>query len=412
MYNMKKIVLTAVFFIFAASITFGQNKAVKAAANEIKGTSPNIKEARNLIKDALTNPESAEEAETWYVAGKIEDKQFDLERTNEMLGKEPNEAVMYGALDAIWPYFQKALEYDQLPDAKGKVKPKYTKDIRAIMLTNRPFYSNAGIYYYNLKDYQKAYENFKLFGDYKTMDLFAGEKWTLADSVENQIRYYAGLSAAFIPNHPAAIEIFEEIKDSGISEADIYRTLASEYLQMEDTAGFERTIVAGSQKFPQDDYFLLNLINQSITKGKSDEAIDYLKEAIAQNPDNAQLYDVLGQVYEGEKKPEEAIQYLTKALELQPDNVDVLMHLGRVFFNLGVEKRAEADQIKDQTQYKIEFEKSMDYFRQALPHFEKALEVDPNNSDTVMTLGRIYYTLGMGEQYEKMDALYILLKEE
>ncbi|GHT53880.1 hypothetical protein FACS189451_06600 [Bacteroidia bacterium] len=403
---MKKIVFTAVFFLFAASITFGQKKAVKAAANEIKGTSPNIAEARTLIKDALTNPESAEDAETWYVAGNIENKQFDLERTNEMLGKQPNEAVMYAALDAIWPYYQKALALDSRPDEKGKVKPKYTKDIRAIMLANRPFYSNAGIYYYNSKGYQKSYENFKLYGDFKKMDIFQGEKWTIPDSIENQVRYYAGLSAALVPNHPAAIEIFEEIKDGGVNESDIYRALAGEYLQLQDTAAYEKTIAVGFKKFPQDDYFLLNLINQSISKGKTAEAVDYLDAAIAKDPENAQLYDVLGQVYEQDKKTDDAIKYMKKALELKPDSLDFLTHLGRVYFNRAVEKRGEADQVKDAAQYKIESQKVTEYFKEALPYFEKALEVDPKNATMAYTLGQIYYTLGMGDKYEKMDKLY------
>jgi len=407
---MKKIVLTTVFFLFAISITFAQKKAVKAAADEIKGTAPNIENARNLIKDALTNPESAEDAETWYVAGNIENKQFDLEHSNEILGKQPNEAVMYAALDAIWPYFQKALKYDQVPDAKGKVKPRFTKDIKAIMLANRPFYSNAGIYYYNQKDYQKAYENFKLFSDFKKMDLFAGQKWELPDSIENQVKYYAGLSAVFIPDHQAAIAIFEEIKDSGINEFEIYRGLASEYLQIQDTASFEKMLAAGYQKFPQEDYFLLNLINQNIQKGNSGQAIDLLNKAIAQSPDNAQLYDVLGQVYEGDKKTDEAIQNMKKAVELKPDNIEYLTHLGRVFFNLGIDKRGEADQTKDQDKSKALAQKATDYFKQALPYFEKVLELDPNNASMVYTLSQIYYTLGMGDKYDKMDALYNKLK--
>ena len=408
---MKKIVFTAMFFLFAAGIAFGQKKAVKAAANEIKGTTPNLTEARNLIKDALTNPESAEEAETWYVAGSIENKQFDLERTNEMLGKQPNEAVMYTALGAILPYFEKALEYDKRPDAKGKVKLKYTKDIKAIMLANRPFYSNAGIYHYNNKDYKKAYENFKLYGDLKKMDLFKDEKWEAADSIENQIRYYAGLSAVFTPDHVAAIEIFEEIKDGGVNELDIYRALANEYQQVNDSISFEKTIVAGFEKFPQDDYFLLNLINQSISKGKTDEAIGYLDAAIAKDPNSAQLYDVLGQVYENAKRIDEAIENMKKATELNPDSADFLTHLGRVYFNLGVEKRGEADLIKDPAQYKIESQKALDFFKEALPYFERAQEIEPGNSGTIWALAQIYYTLGMGEKYEKMDALYNSLKE-
>jgi len=407
---MKKIVLTTVFFLLAASITFAQKKAVKAAADEIKGTSTNIENARNLIKDAMTNPETAEDAETWYVAGNIENKQFDNERANEMLGKKPNEAVMYAALDAIWPYFQKALKFDQVPDAKGKVKPRFTKDIKSIMLINRPFYSNAGIYYYNNKDYQKAYENFKMFGDFKKMDLFADQKWEVTDSIEKQVRYYAGLSATFIPNHQNAIEIFEEIKNGGVNEEEIYRALAMAYMQIQDTVNFQKTVEEGFKKFPQNDYFLLSLINQTIYKGKTDEAINLLNTAIAKTPNNAQLFDVLGQVYEGDKKSDEAIQNMKKAVELEPANIDYLTHLGRVFFNLGVEKRGEADQMKDVNQSKIEAQKSLDFFKQALPYFEKALELDATNASTVYALGQIYYTLGMGEKYEKMDKLYNKLK--
>jgi tetratricopeptide (TPR) repeat protein len=407
---MKKIVFTTVFCLFAASFTFGQKKAVKAAANEIKGATPNIAEVRAIIKDALTHPESAETAETWFVAGSVENKQFDLERTNEMLGKQPNEAVMYAALDAILPYFEKALEYDARPNEKGKVKPKYTKDIKSILLANRPFYSNAGIYYYNNKDYEKAYKNFKLYGDYKKMELFKDEKWTTPDSVDNQVRYYAGLSAVFIPNHQAAVEIFEEIKDGGVNEVDIYRALAGEYQQLEDSVNFEKTIIAGFKKFPAEDYFLLNLINQSISKGKSNDAIAYLDAAIAKDPENAQLYDVLGQIYEGEKKNDEAIKYMKKALELKPDSIDFLSHLGRVYFNLGFEKRNEADQIKNPAQYKIESQKALNYFKEALPYFEKAVAIDSTNKNLVLILSQIYYTLGMGEKYEKTEALYESLK--
>ena len=409
---MKKIVLTTVFFLLAASITFAQKKAVKAASDEIKGTSPNIENARNLIKDALTNPESAEDAETWYTAGLIENKQFDLERTKEILGKQPNEAVMYAALDAIWPYFQKSLELDQRPDDKGKVKPRFTKDIKSVMLANRPFYSNAGIFYYNNtpKDYQKAYDNFKLFGDFKKMDLFAGEKWTVADSVENQIKYYAGLSAISIPNHQGAIEIFEGIKDGGVNEAEVYQALAGEYMQIQDTVNFQKTIDAGFEKFPQNDFFLLNRINQSINQGDMDEAVGLLNTAIAKAPDNAQLFDVLGQVYEGDKKSDEAIQNMKKAVELEPNNVDYLTHLGRVYFNLGVEKRGEADQLKDVEQSKVESQQATDYYKQALPYFEKAYSIDSKNPDMVMILARIYYTLNMNDKYEEMDAIYNSLK--
>jgi tetratricopeptide (TPR) repeat protein len=356
---MKKVLFTTIL-CFLVSISFAQKKAVKEANNELKSTVPNIAEARNLIKGALTNPETAESAETWYVAGSIENKQFDMERAKEMLGQKPNEAVMYPALEAIFPYFQKAIVFDQRPDEKGKVKPKYIKDIKAIMVANRPFYSNAGLYYYNKKDYQKAYENFKLYGDIVKMDILTDEKWILVDTIENQVRFYAGLMAATIPNHEAAIEIFDEMKDKGYNEDEVYRSLANEYNVIEDTLGFEKTIGEGFKKFPNtpDNFYLLHMINISISSGNTQEAINYLDAAIANDSNNAQLYDVLGQVYENGKKDDKALENMKKAIELEPENVEINSHIGRVYYNLGHTTRTIADEIKDVEQSKVELQKS------------------------------------------------------
>ncbi|MDR3219297.1 MAG: tetratricopeptide repeat protein [Dysgonamonadaceae bacterium] len=404
---MKKLLFTG-FLCFAVTISFAQKKAVNSAKNEIKGSTPNIAEARNAIKEALTNPETANEAETWFVAGQVEDKQFDMERTKEVLGQKPNEDVMYGALEGTLPYFIKASELDQLPDAKGKVKPKYLKDVRARIRANRQFYVNAGIYYYEKENYQKAYENFKLFGDIPKMEIFNDDKWTIVstDTAEIQIRYYAGLAAALIPDNKGAIGIFSEIKDSGFNENDVYQRLCYLYNQAEDSVLFEKTVKEGFTKFPTEPYYVLNLINLSIAGGKEGEAIAYLESAIAQSPNNSQLYDVMGQVYESKKDYENAIVNLQKALELEPDNKEALSHIGRVYFNMGVDTRSKADSNSDAAKSKADSQKSLDYFKQAMPFFEKAYSLSPDSKDAIYALRSIYYNLGMGDQYEKMDALY------
>ena len=410
---MKKIVFTSVL-CFLVSLSFGQKKTVSAAKNELKNTPPNIAEARNLIKEALTNSETANDAETWYVAGQIENKQFDDQRSLEILGKKPDDAVMYGALQNIMPYFQKAVDLDQLPDAKGKVKPRFTKDIRANVRANRPFYINAGLYAYEKKDYKMAYENFKLYGDIPSMDLFKGEKWDIApgDTTELQIRYYAGLAASLIPDHQAAIAMYNELKDKGYvengvyKETDIYQRLSYEYSQLKDSTNFDNIIKEGFTKFPGDEYYVSNLINSSINSGKFAEAVSYLTKAISQHPENAQMYDVLGQVYEQDKKTDDAIKYMKKALEMDPNNIDFLSHLGRVYFNKGVEQRKAADDISDAAKSKEVSNQALEYFRQSMPFFEKVLESDAKNSGAIFALRSIYYNLGMGPQYEKMDALY------
>lgn len=410
---MKKFVFTGML-CFLVSLSFGQKKAVSAAKNEMKGNPPNIVEARSLIKEALVNPETANDAETWFVAGQIENKQVDMENTMEILGKKPNEAVMYDALEKIIPYFLKAAELDQLPDAKGKIKPKYLKDIRSIIRANRMHYINAGVYFFNNENPQKAYENFKLFGDIPSMDIFKDEKWDIAkgDTTELQIRYYAGLAASRIPDHQAAIVVYNDIKNRGyvenslFTENDIYKELAREYNQIDDSVNFGKIIKEGFTKFPGDDYYMLNMINLSISAGKSDEAVDFLEKAIAQSPNNAQLYAVLGQLFSENKKPDEAITNLKKALELDPSNVSFLSELGRVYFNLGVEKRKAADDISDIAQSKAVAKEALDYYKQSMPYFEKVFALDPTNKDAIFALRSIYYNLDMGPEFDKMDALF------
>jgi len=411
--NMKKVVFTGVL-CFLVVLSFGQKKAVTAVKNELKSTPPNYADARSQIKSALTDAETANDAETWYVAGLVESKQFDAQRALEILGKKSDEEVMYTALQNILPFFLKAAELDQLPNAKGKISPRFIKDIRANVRANRPYYVNAGLFAYEKKDYKLAYDNFKLYGDMPSMDLFKGEKWDVApvDTADSQVRYYACLAASLIPDHQAAIAMYNELKNKGYidnsvyKETDIYQRLSYEYNQVKDSTAFEKIIKEGLTKFPGDEYYISNLINLSINSGKFNEAIDYLKQGIEQHPEDAQLYDVLGQVYEQDKNTDDALKYMKKASELDPSNTDFLSHIGRVYFNLGVEQRKAADEMSDAAKSKIASDQALDYFKQSMPYWEKVFELDAKNSGAIFALRSIYYNLRMNDQYDKMDALY------
>ena len=74
----------------------------------------------------------------------------------EAEGQKPDEAKMYEALGAVLPYFKEAYKLDQQPNEKGKIKPRYTKDIKGILSANHVYYINGGAYYFDQKDYNKA----------------------------------------------------------------------------------------------------------------------------------------------------------------------------------------------------------------------------------------------------------------
>ena len=402
---MKKLVFS-VALCFVVGMAFAQKKAISAAKNEIKGNKPNIEEARNLIKGAMADPETKNNAETYYVAGLIENKQFDDEKIKEALGQKANEAVMYKSLGDILPYFLKADELDQLPDEKGKVKPKFRKDIKSYIMANHPYYRNGGVYYNDQKDYAKSYEFFITYLDIPKLPMFEGDKVIealLTDTSYIEMKYYAAMIASQMSAHDKAIPLYESLKNENFKPSEIYQYLCYEYEQIGDTVSLIKILKEGVIKFPEEQYYIRSLTNQYINTHQDDEAVKSLNEAIAKKPDDAQLYDVLGRVYENKEDIDKAIECFEKALSVDPEYVESLGNLGRVYYNRGVEAQAAASSIADNKLYNEAIVKVKELFKQAMPYFEKTRELNPDEKGHLNTLRTIYYVLGMGEQLEKIE---------
>lgn len=401
---MKRILFT-VALCLVASASFGQKKAVKEAQSIAKETNANYDEARTLIKGAMENPETKDMAETWYAAGFIEDQQFSNERTKQILGQQPDETVMYTALFNELPYFLKSYELDQQPNEKGKIKPKFTKKIKDIISSNHVYYINGGAYYFDQRDYQKAYDFFQQYLQIADLPMFEGERTAERDSNFMTVQFYAAVAATQLNNSELAIAALERAKTTDFRANDVYQYLCYEYEQAKDTVNLEKTLKEGMQKFPEEKYYLLSLINTYIYSNRNQEAIEYLNTAIASEPNNAQLYDVMGRVYEtGLKDYANAEKYFAKALEMDPENADILSNLGRIYYNQAVQKQAEANGISDQAKYQEELAKAKEMFSKALPYFEKAHQINPEARDVMTALRGIYYNLNMGDKFEAIEA--------
>lgn len=401
---MKRLLLTVALCV-AATASFAQKKAVSEAQSIAKGEKPDFGEARTLIKGALDNAETKDDAKTWYVAGFIEDQQFSNERTKQVIGQQPDEPVMYEALINVLPYFLKAYELDQQPNEKGKIKPKYTKDIKGILSANHVYYINGGAYYFDQKDYKKAYDFFDQYLQISDLPMFKGEQVAERDSNFMTVQFYAAVAATQLGDSKLAIAALERAKDTDYRANDVYQYLCYEYEQAKDTVNLEKTLEEGMVKFPEEQYYLMSLINNYIYSNRNDKAIEYLNTAIAKDPNNAQLYDVMGRVYEtGLKDFANAEKYFEKALSINPDYLESLSNLGRIYYNQGVNKQGEANMINDSKQYQEELAVAKEFFKKALPYFEKAHQMKPEEREYMTALRGIYYNLNMGAEFDAIDA--------
>ena len=339
------------------------------------------------------------------MAGLIEQKQVEESKTAMALGKQYDEPTFYTALNAMVKYYLVADSLDCVPNEKGKVKRKYADELNKALSENSGFLVNAGSYYLDRKEFDKAHASFQRYLALKKLPMFEGTPMAAQDSMSMQIGFFSAYTASQMENnHAEAIKEYEAIKEVPYRQSDVYQLLAQEYLSIQDSVNYMATLESGAKVFPEDKFFVFNLINIYIRKGESEKAKNFLDQAIANDPKNVQLYNVLGTVYEQSfKDPAKAEEQFRKALEIDPTYADAVIGLGRIYYNQAVEIQSEANALNDQKKFDELNKKAKELFTKALPYFEKAVELQPDNSEYLMALRGIYYNLGMDAKVAEIE---------
>lgn len=404
---MKKTLFTAGLCLVAAG-AFAQTKSVNRALNEARMESPNFSEARENIQGALTNPETENMAKTWYVAGFIENRAFEQDLAMLSMNQAANEGNMYKALYDCYEYYLKAAALDTLPDEKGKVKPKYLRDIRNTLKKNHDFFRGAGGYYFNEGDFATACKVWNAYLDIPKIGFMADAKIPM-DTLYWETQYNSAIAAMRAEDNKLALQYLESLKNTGYKDQQsVYDLLIYGYNLEKDTVNLMGTLKEAADKFVStegDFQYIPQLINLYIMDGNYQEAIDYLKKILESDPQNAEYWKVLGGLYSTLEKEENAIECLNKAIEINPDYVDALGELGRIYYNRAVNYNSEISTISDNSQYRKEKEeKVIPAFKQALPYYEKAHRLNPEEYQYKVALRGIYYNLNDAENLKKIES--------
>ena len=401
---MRKFLILGLFTTLTF-LAFSQKGVVKDANRSFK--SNDLTEARTLINQATKDATTANDPDTWKLAGDIGNKTFDNERTNEMTGKKANNDVMYnGLLETYIPYL-KADSLSELPDSKGRVKNRVRKDIASILKANHPYFINGGIHFNDKKDYKKASNFFETYWNIPSLSMFAANDFTI-DSTFQTIKYYAIITAIQGEDHARALRLIKRatsepfIENTAYQESDLYELMASEYIQAGDTAKYMEVLNVGANKFPKSKYFIPNLINVYIREGNGEKALDYLDQAIVNDPSNAcDLNSVKAALFSEKGEFDKAETEYKKALA-QDENCDRALEGIAVSYILQAQnlKDSSAQQMTDRKLQAENDKKTVEFYLLALPHLEKFtenLKTQKADESTIKSalikLQNVYYNL-------------------
>ena len=406
---MKKSLFLAALVLVSAGCFAQKNPLVKKAKSYAMSETPDFGAARAAIEEAIS---SAPSAETYYWAGMIGYQELQQENDNQMMGKGVNQAKAGIAVEESYNYWLKADELAMIPtlDKKGRevVDQKTRNNIAKKMLE---YYKQQelvkyGIYLNEQKDYEGAFQAFRkhiAIPDLAMMQDAKLQKEMPRDTTYVQYQYYAAIFAVQAERHEEAVALLEQLKDGEYEGVSVNQFLYQEYVALKDTAKFVATLQHAINRFPQEPWFLQNLINYYIYSGQEQTAVDYLAQAIEKEPNVAQYHHIKGNLNENLGHYEEALKDFDNALAIDPKLADAMAGKGRVYYNQAVKLNEAAALISDNKAYKKALDEMNEVFRKSLPFFEEAHKMDPQDRNYMQILKGLYYRFHMDDKYNAIS---------
>ena len=408
---MKKVLFT-VALMFGAMVASAQVSVVKEAKSMKKDPAA----AAKVLEAALTNPETANDPETWKLAGDLQKAIYDEENMKAYLpGGQPDMPKMYGALIKMFDYYLKCDEVEQAGVANGTVKKaKHRKKNAEVLLSVRGNLANGGVEAFNVNDYESAQKYFGLFVDVVENPMFADKAAELkADTLNSLYANYATMAAGLRePKDVASVIKYGNVGKESNSEGWRALMFMAEVYGKEqvDSVKWLETIKEGAQRFPDQDFFVGNIMDYYLQKGMVDDALAMIDQLLASN-EKPYFWYVKGVLQYEKKDYDVAIVALDKVIAMNQGDTPETSLVAEAYAKKGdiyffpAQKIVEENSALniDDPKYNANEAKIKEAYELAKPFYEKAKELEPDNKQIWgQMLLRIYWTLNKAE-YEALE---------
>ena len=340
--------------------------------------------AAEFIDQAILDEKANVKEKTWRYRGNI---YTNLASDSTLYAQVPD------ALEKAAASFVKADELD--------VKQRYSSERMADIARGATIAGNSGISYFNSGVYGRAGELF----------VTASEMTMMLGAVDTMAIFNSALCFEKASMYDRAVDQYMMCGGYGYQVPDVFLFAANIQKMEGDTAKALTTLQNARQDFPREQALIIEELNIYLVAGQFELAKENLMLAAEQDPTNEILWFSLGSVYDNLGMQDEAVDAYSKSLEIKGDYFDANYNLGALYFNKAVQMVNEANDMwkprmsKDEATKQKELEdggKAM--FSTALPYLEKALEVEPEDRETLRSLRDIYARVGMDEKMLEVSA--------
>ena len=417
---MKKLVMSIVF-VLGATFAFGQEltkeelkqqkKEIKTLVNIAKDAELNLQAdpvaAVNAMKQVISNPLVQTDPFVWYVSASAKKAVIDAENRKRAEGAPCNESLLYGYTYELGHELANCEKYDNLPDAKGKVAPKYSEFIITAYAQEFGQFYNAGAYFYGNEDYAKSYDLFKMF-------IEAADKLYKAGMMEEDkvnvpvAAYNMALSAMQLQDYEKVLSHVDLAMANEQMAPSAFRYKAVAHLELGDTATWLNDCMEGAKKFPDDAYFYQSLIQYYDSRNENEKLNALADELIASDTSNPFFVYLKGYIAHQKQDTDAAIEWYEKTLEVDSNYESALNNLSRCYLFKAQEYATAQSSTKVTDKKKLAKDKEIlnGYYKKALPLLEKLRQLQPEKYELwLANLTNCYYNLNMTAELKEIEKL-------
>lgn len=424
---MKKQFLILSAFLISMTV-FGQKNEVKAAEKAIKANDFATALVQvNKAEGMLTGADQKTTAKVYYLKAlalyQNGSKQADLKEVsaafNELMSYEKGTKVKYtneikalsqklvtGTIEVARAAYGTAVETKEDADFKTAADKFYMA--YALSPKDTMYLDNAAFLYSKAHDYENCNKYSQELLDLGYTGIATEYIATGLDGKDILYSDKKSMDAQVklkIVTNPRT-----EVKESRRNV--IYNIMAEGYVTLEDYDNALEVIAAGRKEFPESNQLIITEANINFKQGNKTKFKELLEEAVKLDPNNISLYQNIGIMYKNENNGEEALKNFNKVLELDPSNANAYNNIGATVLDKTKPLQEEMNKsLSDFDKYDKLLGQQKEIYREALPYYEKAYELDQTNVSVVQILVGLYENLEMTDKLEVVKAVYDTLKE-
>ena len=411
---MKKIMMMAMMAA-AATTAFAQAEVVKNAKKLLdKG---DVEQAIAAVQPALNAGTDADKASAWNLLSEAYYKTFSdiqakkIEAQVKQQEVQVDEKAMNTAILQAFDAALKCDEFDNMPNEKGKVKPRFRQASQQKFQSGRLQCINAGQYFYNEKDYANAFKAFAAYVDGANAPLFEGLDLTKDNSYMGEVAYFASL-AAYQDKDYANVVKYAQLAAKDAEKAkdatEIMVFAKKETMKTkQDTLEYIDMLKEANKQFPDDTRYSAWIGDYYLQSASTDELKKWAEEEIQKNPENKFAYTYKGEALRLTSKFDEAVECYKKAFEIDPTYVAAAYQAGVCLNSKAIELKDQLADKKTGMLTNANAEKVKAVLNEAKGFLEKVREADPNREQVnwAYALYQVYYSLREEDKAKEMEAL-------